>query len=87
MKTYRYNNKQFIKLNNKELNNLRQLLYRHAPRDNYGTMISPINSVNLDKNKLNFGECIGCSWLQVLCATRTGKSLNLDWANTYLKRA
>lgn len=80
MKAYRYNNKQFIKLSKKELINLRRLLNRHKPKNESDCRL-------LRNDKLNFHNCIGCSWLQVLCATRTGKNLNLDWANTYLKRA
>lgn len=85
MKIYRYARKQYIKLNKQELNNLRKELTEASASGAWGAMRSPIDGLDLEIDRLNFGRCIGCAWLQILIH-HTPNTHGAQWGfNTFLK--
>lgn len=85
MKIYRYNKKQFIKLTVDELEHFRAHLIAASVGGSWGAMRSPIDGLPLKVERLAFGECIGCGWLQVL-THHTRNNHGAKWGfNTYLK--
>lgn len=87
MKIYRYNKKQYIKLTQAELLTLQDKLILATTTKGNQYMRNPIDNTDLRAEKLNFNECIGCGWLQVLIH-HTPNEYGAKWGfNTYLKRA
>lgn len=87
MKIYRYAKKQYIKLTHAELLILQDKLILATATKGNQYMRNPIDNTDLKVEKLNFNECIGCGWLQVLIL-HTNNNYGAKWGfNTYLKQA